>query len=158
MVALASPPVSGTFERSGGYLPIEAYALIGDCRSAALLGSDGSIDWLCLPRFDDASLFGRILDARRGGHWQVCPAGEYSVVQRYHNRTNVLATVFSTATGSAVVTDFMPIDAETIDHHARPHPRAPCRAHHRMPHGHRCDAPPVQACARLRRRTRPLPG
>ena len=114
--------MSGAFERSGGYLPIEAYALIGDCRSAALVSSDGSIDWLCLPRFDDASLFGRILDERRGGHWQVCPAGEYSVVQRYHNRTNVLATIFSTDTGSAVVTDFMPIDAETIDHHARPHP------------------------------------
>ncbi len=121
--ALATRTMTG-FERSDGYFPIEAYALIGDCRSAALLSPDGSIDWLCLPRFDDASLFGRILDARRGGHWQISPVGEYRVVQRYHNRTNIMATIFSTATGTVVVTDFMPIDEETIDHHARPHREA----------------------------------
>ena len=109
------------FERSGGYLPIAAYALIGDCRSAALVGADGSIDWLCLPRFDDPSLFGRILDARRGGYWQICPVDEYRVVQRYRDRNNIVETIFSTATGTAVLTDFMPVDEETVDHHARPH-------------------------------------
>jgi GH15 family glucan-1,4-alpha-glucosidase len=121
VAALAAWLVSVGFERSGGYLPIAAYALIGDCRSAALVGADGSIDWLCLPRFDDPSIFGRILDARRGGHWQVCPVGEYRVVQRYSDRSNILETIFTTAGGTAVVTDFMPIDWETVEKHARPH-------------------------------------
>ena len=109
------------FERNDGYLPIEAYGLIGDCRSAALVGADGSVDWLCLPRFDDPSVLGRLLDARRGGHWQVCPVDEHRVVQRYRDRSNILETVFSTAGGTVVVTDFMPIDEATVDHHARPH-------------------------------------
>ncbi|MDQ6856481.1 MAG: glycoside hydrolase family 15 protein [Candidatus Dormibacteraeota bacterium] len=109
------------FERSDGFLPIAAYGLIGDCRSAALVGADGSLDWLCLPRFDDASLFGRLLDARRGGYWQICPVDEHRVVQRYRDRNNILETIFSTATGTVVLTDFMPVDEETVEHHARPH-------------------------------------
>jgi GH15 family glucan-1,4-alpha-glucosidase len=113
--------VSRAPERTDGYLPIAEYGLIGDCRSAALVGTDGSIDWLCLPRFDDASLLGRILDARRGGHWQVCPAGEYSSLARYRDRSNILETIFSTPAGMVVVTDFMPVTQGTIEHHARPH-------------------------------------
>ena len=110
-------------DRTGGYLPIGAYGLIGDCRSAALVGVDGSIDWCCLPRFDSPSLFGRILDARDGGHWQLRPRGAYRAEQRYDDRTNILRTIFSTSTGRVQVSDFMPVDEETIGHHARPHPR-----------------------------------
>jgi GH15 family glucan-1,4-alpha-glucosidase len=111
-------------DRTGGYLPIGAYGLIGDCRSAALVGIDGSIDWCCLPRFDSPSLFGRILDARDGGHWQIRPRGAYRAEQRYDDRTNILRTIFSTAGGRVQVIDFMPIDEETIGHHARPHRRS----------------------------------
>jgi GH15 family glucan-1,4-alpha-glucosidase len=121
VATLAAQLVSAGFQRTDGYLPIAAYGLIGDCRSAALVGSDGSIDWLCLPRFDDASVFGCLLDARRGGHWQVCAADEHRAVQRYQDRSNILETIFSTATGMVVVTDFMPIDETTIEHHAQPH-------------------------------------
>jgi GH15 family glucan-1,4-alpha-glucosidase len=124
VAAPVAHPVSAGFERSGGYLPIAAYALIGDCRSAALVGADGSVDWLCLPRFDHPSIFGRIIDARRGGHWLLCPVDEYRVVQRYSDRSNILETLFSTAGGTAVVTDFMPIDWETVEQHARPHREA----------------------------------
>jgi GH15 family glucan-1,4-alpha-glucosidase len=108
-------------QRVDGYLPINEYGLIGDCRSAALVGHDGSIDWLCLPRFDDPSLFGRILDAKQGGHWQIAPRGPYRVVPRYRDRTNVLFTTFVTRSGRVSVTDFMPLHPETMDDHAAPH-------------------------------------
>ena len=108
-------------ERIDGYLPISAYAAVGDCRSAALVGSDGSIDWLCLPRFDDPSLFGRILDAEKGGHWQIAPRGPYELMPRYRDRTNVVQTTFTTRTGRVAVTDFMPVRRDTIEEQARPH-------------------------------------
>ena len=116
--------MTGGLDRSGGYLPIGAYALIGDCRSAALVGADGSIDWCCLPRFDSPSLFGRILDAREGGYWQIRPSGDHRSEQRYDDRSNVLRTVFSTGTGLVRVSDFMPIDERTVEQHARPHRNA----------------------------------
>jgi GH15 family glucan-1,4-alpha-glucosidase len=108
-------------ERIDGYLPIGAYGLIGDCRSAALVGVDGSIDWLCLPRFDDDALFGRILDAGTGGSWQIHPDEPHEVHQRYRDRTNLLDTVFATGTGVVVVTDFMPVDDHSVVQHARLH-------------------------------------
>jgi GH15 family glucan-1,4-alpha-glucosidase len=111
-------------ERIDGYLPIGAYGLIGDCRSAALVGLDGSIDWLCLPRFDDDALFGRILDAGRGGSWQLHPDEPHQVHQRYRDRTNLLDTVFATGTGVVVVTDFMPVDEHSVVQHAKPHNHA----------------------------------
>ena len=111
-------------ERIGGYLPIGAYGLIGDCRSAALVGLDGSIDWLCLPRFDDDAVFGRLLDAGRGGSWQLHPDEPHQVHQRYRDRTNLLDTVFASETGVVVVTDFMPVDEHSVIQHARPHNRA----------------------------------
>jgi GH15 family glucan-1,4-alpha-glucosidase len=108
-------------ERVDGYLPISAYALIGDCRSAALVGQDGSIDWLCLPRFDDPSIFGRLLDAGKGGHWQIAPRGPYEVLPRYRDRGNGLQLTFTTRTGRVVVTDFMPMHRDTEHEQARPH-------------------------------------
>jgi GH15 family glucan-1,4-alpha-glucosidase len=112
-------------DRVDGYLPLAAYALIGDCRSAALVGHDGSIDWLCLPRFDDASVFGRLLDAEKGGHWQIVPRGPYDVVQRYSDRSNVLTTTFTTRTGRVIVVDFMPLHRDPEHHGNSPvtHPR-----------------------------------
>jgi GH15 family glucan-1,4-alpha-glucosidase len=113
--------VAASPERVDGYLPIGSYGLIGDCRSSALVGVDGSIDWFCAPRFDDASIFGRLLDAKIGGSWQIHPDEAHKVHQRYRDRTNLLDTVFSTGSGVVVVTDFMPIDEHSVVQHARPH-------------------------------------
>jgi GH15 family glucan-1,4-alpha-glucosidase len=112
-----------SLSRVRGYLPLSGYALIGDCRSTALVGADGSIDWCCLPRFDSPSVFGRILDAKDGGYWQIQPRGEYSAEQRYSDRSNVLRTIFSTAGGVVQLTDFMPVNEQTIENHARPQRR-----------------------------------
>ena len=91
-----------------GYKPISDYGLIGNCHSAALVALDGSIDWCCLPRFDSAALFSRILDSRKGGYFQVAPRVVRSVSRRYLPATNVLETTFGTDTGVAKLTDFMP--------------------------------------------------
>ena len=107
--------------RSEGYLHIGDYGVIGDCRSLALVGVDGSIDWCSLPRFDSPSIFGRILDQRRGGSWQISPVGDFACRQEYADKTNILRTIFQTADGLAVVTDFMPVDARDVKQHARPH-------------------------------------
>lgn len=91
--------------------PLENYALIGDCRSAALVGRSGSIDWLCMPRFDSASLLARILGDERHGHWSLNPVGETSCTsRRYDEDTFVLITRWETPTGVIEVTDWMPID------------------------------------------------
>jgi len=91
------------------YRPIEDYGIIGDCASAALVGTNGSIDWLCWPRFDSPSIFARILDANKGGYFQICPAGDYSVERRYRPDTNVLETTFTTDAGVLRLTDLMPV-------------------------------------------------
>src|SRR3954463_14509787 len=83
---------------------IAAHALLSDCHSAALTTADGSVDWLCFPRFDSPSIFGRLLDDA-AGHWSIRPAGEYTASRRYLDRTVVLETMFRTPTGTAVVTD-----------------------------------------------------
>jgi GH15 family glucan-1,4-alpha-glucosidase len=98
--------------RPGGrpdrYRPIADYALIGDSRSAALISREGSIDWLCWPRFDSASVFGRLLDWSAGGHFQVRPAGAFRSRRRYVGHTNVLETTFETDSGTIVLVDLMP--------------------------------------------------
>ncbi len=89
------------------YRPIADYALIGNTHSAALIGSDGSIDWCCLPHFDSGAVFCRLLDAARGGYFRVGPDGEYQATRRYAESTAVLETDFTTARGRARLTDFM---------------------------------------------------
>ncbi|WP_368499184.1 glycoside hydrolase family 15 protein [Herbiconiux sp. A18JL235] len=93
-------------------LPIADYALIGDCHTAALVGIDGSIDWLCLPRFDSASTFGALLGTEEHGRWVVAPVDPGATSTRsYIDDTFVLVTRWQTAGGVAEVVDFMPMGA-----------------------------------------------
>ena len=88
------------------FKPLEAYGVIGDSRTAVLVGADGSIDWACLPDFDSPSVFGALLDPS-AGHFAVRPRAPYTASQRYERGTNVLVTEFSTAEGVLRVRDFM---------------------------------------------------
>ena len=97
------------------YLPIEDYGIIGDLHTVALVGKNGSIDWYCVPAFDAPSVFGALLDAEKGGYFQIEPqdtSGE-SRKQLYLPDTNILVTRFLTETGVGEVTDFMPIQQAT---------------------------------------------
>ena len=92
-------------------LPIEDYALIGDCRSAALVGRDGSIDWLCWPRFDLAACFAALLGTVENGRWLLAPQQPIIAVDRHYlPGTLILETEFKTATGRAAIVDFMPFE------------------------------------------------
>ena len=96
-------------ERFPDYKPISAYGIIGDMRTCALVGLDGSIDWCCFPRFDSSSLFAAILDHKQGGRFRIAPTAAYTSSQRYLPATNILVTTFHTDAGGVVeVTDFMP--------------------------------------------------
>lgn len=88
---------------------IDDYALIGDCRSAALVSRDGSVDWLCLPHFSHPSVFAALLDPERGGHFAVTPAAAFRSTRRYVEGTAVLETLFETGSGSVRVRDVMPL-------------------------------------------------
>ena len=85
-------------------LPIGAYGMLADCNTAALVGLDGSIDWLCLPRYDSRSVFAQILDPD-AGHWSIRPRGQYTATRRYVPGTLVIETTFETGNGTARVTD-----------------------------------------------------
>ena len=88
---------------------IEDYALIGDCHTAALVGRDGSMDWLCLPRFDSGACFAALLGEEENGRWRLCPAAPVREVRRrYRGDTLILETEFVTDHGVARVIDFMP--------------------------------------------------
>ncbi len=87
---------------------IEDYALIGDCHTAALVSRNGSIDWLCLPRFDSGACFSALLGAERNGRWLLAPQDHAKVKRCYQGNTLVLETEFETGTGVAAVIDFMP--------------------------------------------------
>src|SRR6201990_3332256 len=92
-----------------GPLAIADYGLIGDCRTAALVGHDGSIDWLCLPRFDSGACFAALLGTPEHGRWQIAPAGEITATRRrYRDNSLVLETDFETADGVVSVVDCMP--------------------------------------------------
>lgn len=100
-----------------GYTPIGEHGLIGDLRTAALVGTDGRIDWFCCPRFDSPSVFGALLDADNGGYWTISPAGEAGSRQFYLPDSNVLITRFLAASGVVEVQDCMPVlRAHDADH------------------------------------------
>ncbi len=95
-------------------LRIEDYGFIGDTRTAALVGKNGSIDWLCLPRFDGDACFSALLGAGEHGHWQISPEGQPVAVSRsYLGDSLVLETVFELPHGAVAVTDLMPLPDET---------------------------------------------
>src|SRR3954451_5651660 len=92
------------------YQPIENYGLIGNLRTAALVGMDGSIDWLCLPRFDSPSVFAALLDDRKGGRFRIAPPGDgLRPRQHYWPNTNILITRFLHPDGIGEVVDYMPV-------------------------------------------------
>jgi GH15 family glucan-1,4-alpha-glucosidase len=84
------------------------YGIVGNCRSAALVSEEGSIEWLCLPRFDSPSVFGALLDNKNGGHMAIIPDKPKRISQRYILRTNILRTRFECEDGTFEVLDFMP--------------------------------------------------
>jgi GH15 family glucan-1,4-alpha-glucosidase len=90
-------------------LKIEDYALIGDCQTAALVGRDGSIDWLCWPRFDSAACFAALLGTPEHGRWKIAPAGVSKSTRSYRPDTLILETEFESAEGAVTLIDFMPV-------------------------------------------------
>lgn len=91
--------------RTDGYLPLKAYGALGDGRSVALSGADGAIDWWCVPQINSPPLFDRLVDAENGGYFVVQPEDEFWTERRYLPESNVLETVFHTASGQARLTE-----------------------------------------------------
>ncbi len=125
MVGRAADGTAGAGAAAGGadlddedYLPIAEHGLIGDLRTAALVGTDGRIDWFCAPRFDSPSIFGALLDARHGGHWRIGPDCRYATRQQfYFPDTNILITRMLTEDGIVEIQDFMPLVKEHDEEH-----------------------------------------
>src|SRR5688572_13403442 len=92
------------------YQPIENYGLIGNMHTAALVGMDGSIDWMCIPHFDSPSVFAAILDDRKGGRFRISAVGDnIRQKQHYWPNTNILITRFLHADGIGEIADYMPV-------------------------------------------------
>jgi GH15 family glucan-1,4-alpha-glucosidase len=97
-------------------LPLESYALIGDLQTAALVSRTGSIDWLCLPRFDGSAVFAALLGDEQHGHWRIAAAGQSECTTRtYRGDTLILETTWETPGGTAKVIDFMPVRGAAPD-------------------------------------------
>ncbi len=92
--------------------PIEDYGFIGNMLSCALVARDGSIDWLCLPRFDSDACFAALLGDENNGYWRIAPAGDYTVSRCYRDGTTILETTFETADGAVTLIDFMPLGGD----------------------------------------------
>ncbi len=106
------------------------YGLIGDMSSAALVGTDGSVDWCCLPRFDSPSVFASILDEDIGGRFRIRPSGAYAGARQvYLQDTNILETTFTTSSGVVKITDFMPIQDSDRDGKPDTNPVVPPELH-----------------------------
>jgi len=98
------------------YQPIENYAIIGNMRSAALVGLNGSIDWFCFPHFDSPSVFAAILDEKKGGYFKIAPVDQTSKCKQYYwPDTNVLITRFYNAEGIVEITDYMPVGDDIVN-------------------------------------------
>jgi len=91
---------------------IHDYAVIGDCRTTALISRYGSVDWLCWPRFDSTAIFAAILDPEKGGHWLISPGSPFRAERRYLPDSNVLETHFLCGSGEATLIDLMPVAPE----------------------------------------------
>jgi GH15 family glucan-1,4-alpha-glucosidase len=115
MSTVAPQPAAATPGPRDSFTPIGEYGLLADCNSAALVSRDGSIDWLCLPRYDADAIFARILDPD-GGHWSIRPAGEYRVERRYVPGSLVVETTFTTGDGAVRVRDAMAFAAGQRGH------------------------------------------
>jgi GH15 family glucan-1,4-alpha-glucosidase len=103
------------------YPSIGSYAIIGNGRTVALVGRDGSIDWCCWPRFDGPAAFCRMLDVHRGGFFRVAPVDDYRVSREYAGPTNVLQTTFRTESGAIRLTDLMPAPSMNGGERTFPH-------------------------------------
>jgi GH15 family glucan-1,4-alpha-glucosidase len=99
------------------YKKISDYGIIGDLHSIALVGLDGSIDWMCLPHIDSPSIFGALLDDKKGGRFSITPVEEWDSVAEYIPGTNILQTRFRTRTGVVQITDFMPVCSCGVEEH-----------------------------------------
>ncbi|MDY7226503.1 glycoside hydrolase family 15 protein [Hyalangium rubrum] len=115
---VGSGPGTGRF--SGGSVPIEDHGVIGDLRTVALVGTDGTLDWLCFPNFDSPSVFAALLDPERGGHFRIAPEPDGVVhKQFYWPDTNVLVTRFYSPKGVGEIIDFMPMGVAAEREHVR---------------------------------------
>ncbi|GAA1809843.1 glycoside hydrolase family 15 protein [Planosporangium flavigriseum] len=114
-MTLVEPRLCGESTTTGRYLQVAEHGLIGDLRTAALVGSEGSIDWYCCPRFDSPSVFASILDAERGGSFSVSADVSARTRQFYFPDTNVLITRFFAEDGVGEVQDFMPVTEDPRD-------------------------------------------
>src|SRR3981189_1624047 len=101
---------------------IEQYAMVGDTQTAALIADDGSIDWLCAPRFDSGACFAALLGDENHGRWLIAPkAGGRATRRRYRDHTLVLETDFETPDGAVRIIDFMPIRGQPVGGHSIVH-------------------------------------